>query len=129
MLALGVGLSVLFALGAGWWLARRALRPVAVLTEAAGRMADDGARLGGRLPSDVRDARRVDATWRRRSTGCLARLEASVERERRFTSNAAHELMTPLATLRSEAEVALRRERDAEATARRWAASSRTWPR
>ena len=111
MLALGVVLSVLFALGGGWWLARRALRPVAVLTEAAGRMADDGARLGGRLPSEFEtrdELTRLAETF----NGLLDRLEASVGRERRFTANAAHELMTPLATLRSEAEVALRRERE-----------------
>ena len=110
MLAFGVALSVLFALGAGWWLARRALRPVAVLTEAAGRMADDGARLGGRLPSEFEtrdELTRLAETF----NGLLDRLEASVARERRFTANAAHELLTPLATLRSEAEVALRRER------------------
>ena len=111
MLALGVALSVLFALGAGWWLARRSLRPVAVLTEAAGRMAADGGRLGGRLPSEF-EARDELTDLAETFNGLLARLEASVERERRFTSNAAHELMTPLATLRSEAEVALRRERE-----------------
>lgn len=114
MLALGVALSVLFALGAGWWLARRALRPVAVLTDAAGRLAGDGARLGGRLPSDF-ETRDELTDLAETFNGLLGRLEASVQRERRFTSNAAHELMTPLATLRSEAEVALRRERAPEA--------------
>ncbi len=109
-LALGVALGVLFALGAGWWLARRALRPVAVLTDAAGRLADDGGRLGGRLPSDFETRDELTALAET-FNGLLARLEASVARERRFTSNAAHELLTPLATLRSEAEVALRRER------------------
>ncbi|MDT7856426.1 ATP-binding protein [Rubrivirga sp. S365] len=113
-LALGVALSVLFALGAGWWLARRALRPVAVLTDAAGRLAADGARLGGRLPSSFRTRDELTALAQT-FNGLLARLEASVERERRFTSNAAHELLTPLATLRSEAEVALRRDREPEA--------------
>ena len=110
MLALGVALSVLLALGAGGWLARRSLRPVAVLTEAAGRMAADGARLGARLPAEF-EARDELTDLAETFNGLLARLEASVERERRFTSNAAHELLTPLATLRSEAEVALRRER------------------
>ncbi|WP_412062240.1 sensor histidine kinase [Rubrivirga sp. IMCC45206] len=111
MLALGVALSVLFALGGGWWLARRALRPVAVLTDAAGRLAADGARLGGRLPSDFETKDEL-TDLAETFNGLLGRLEASVERERRFTSNAAHELLTPLATVRSEAEVALRRERE-----------------
>lgn len=113
-LALGVALGVLFALGAGWWLARRALRPVAVLTDAAGRLAADGGRLGGRLPSDF-ETRDELTDLAETFNGLLARLEASVARERRFTANAAHELLTPLATLRSEAEVALRREREPEA--------------
>ncbi|WP_412070197.1 sensor histidine kinase [Rubrivirga sp. IMCC43871] len=111
LLALGVALSVLFALGGGWWLARRALRPVAVLTDAAGRLAADGARLGGRLPSDF-ETRDELTDLAETFNGLLGRLEASVERERRFTSNAAHELLTPLATVRSEAEVSLRRERE-----------------
>ncbi len=114
LLAGGVLLSVLFALGAGWWLARRALQPVAVLTDAAGRLAASGAALGARLPSDFRTRDELTALAET-FNGLLGRLEASVARERRFTANAAHELLTPLATLRSEAEVALRRERDAPA--------------
>jgi heavy metal sensor kinase len=38
----------------------------------------------------------------------LARLEAAIERERRFTDDAAHELRTPLTLHRSELELALR---------------------
>ncbi len=113
-LVAGVLLSALLALGVGWWLARRALRPVAVLTEAADRMATSGGPLGRRLPSEFETRDELTAlaeTFNR----LLGRLEASVERERRFTSNAAHELLTPIATLRSEAEVALRREREPEA--------------
>ena len=42
----------------------------------------------------------------------LARLDASFNRERRFTSNVAHELRTPLAGIRSTIEVSLTRNRE-----------------
>jgi signal transduction histidine kinase len=41
----------------------------------------------------------------------LARLEAGMERERRFVAEASHELRTPLASLKAELELALRRPR------------------
>jgi len=47
----------------------------------------------------------------RKSTGPV---EASMETMRRFMADAAHELRTPITVLRSQAEVALQRERDAE---------------
>jgi signal transduction histidine kinase len=112
MLAIGVLLGVLVALAAGWWLAQRALRPVAVLTESAASLAEEGARVGGRLPATF--AYRDELTDLAGTFNeLLGRLEASVARERRFTANAAHELMNPLASLRSDAEVALRRPRTA----------------
>lgn len=115
-LIIGVLASVLFAFLGGWWLARRTLRPVAAMTEAARRMsaAEGPHALAARLPADFGPSDEL-TELAETFNGLLARLEASVARERRFTANAAHELLTPLATLRSEAEVALRRERDAPA--------------
>ena len=115
-LALGVLISVCFALVGGWWLARRTLRPVAAMTEAARQMgaAEGPGALAARLPADF--GPRDELTELAETfNGLLARLEAAALRERRFTANAAHELLTPLATLQSEAEVALRREREGPA--------------
>jgi signal transduction histidine kinase len=41
----------------------------------------------------------------------LARLQAALERERQFVTNAGHELRTPLGLLTTELELALRRPR------------------
>jgi signal transduction histidine kinase len=44
----------------------------------------------------------------------LGRLDASIEAQRRFTSDASHELRSPLTALRGELEVARRRDRSGE---------------
>jgi signal transduction histidine kinase len=49
-----------------------------------------------------------------RLNGLLERLEQSFKREKSFTSDAAHELRTPLAGLRSTVEVAMGRKREVE---------------
>ena len=114
-LALGVLVCVALALAGGLWLARRALRPVGALRTAADRMST--ADLSARLPTEfgvhdeLTDLAETFNGWLARLEASVARERASVERERRFSADAAHELLTPLAALRSEAEVTLRRER------------------
>lgn len=48
--------------------------------------------------------------------GLFERLRRSIEHERRFTADAAHELRTPIASIRAQAEVALGAAGDAERT-------------
>jgi signal transduction histidine kinase len=63
------------------------------------------ARLGRQLHDD--EVGRLAATFDR----MLDRLQAAFERQRRFTADASHDLRAPLATLRAEVDLALRRER------------------
>lgn len=104
-------LAAIGAMVGGYLLAGRALAPVAAITDlAAGIDADDlHARLRLDLPDDElgRLARTFDAM--------LARIEEQVERQRRFTGDAAHELRTPIAAMRGEIDLALARPRDAAA--------------
>jgi two-component system heavy metal sensor histidine kinase CusS len=107
----GTVLSVLLEIIGGYVLARRSLMPVVALTDAANEIrASD---LGSRLPvkTGVSDEL-TDLT--RTINAMLARIQDSFERERRFSDNAAHELLTPLATLANASEIALRRGRSAE---------------
>ena len=102
---------ILASLG-GYGLARRALKPVALLTKAANEIkATD---LSVRLPvnTPVQDELTELA---KTFNSMLARLEASFDLDRRFTANAAHELLNPLTNLRNKAEVARRRPRNVAA--------------
>jgi heavy metal sensor kinase len=103
-----VPLALVLASGGGWLLARRALRPVDMMTEAARRIGAE--RLGQRLVgADVEDEL---GRLARTLNEMLARLEAAFSEMRRFSADASHELRTPLTVLKGEIEVALRSERD-----------------
>lgn len=100
--------TVLLALVGGYVLARHALRPVVRLNAAATHLT--ATNLHTRLP--------VEAPFRDELTDLaetfnrmLARLEQAFAQERRFTANAAHELLNPLAAVQNEIEVTLRRDR------------------
>lgn len=83
---------------------RRGLAPVDRLAEQVTRI--DAGSLAERLATDSLPDELRPITGR--LNDLLARLEASFERERRFSADLAHELRTPLAELRSLAECVLK---------------------
>lgn len=113
-LAGGIVLAGLGALGLGllgaWLLARAIVRPLEHITQTAERI------------SATNLADRVPTSKRRDELGRLAtvlnqmfdRLQQSFERQTRFTSDASHELRTPVAVVLSQAELALAKERSPE---------------
>jgi signal transduction histidine kinase len=107
LLALGIVIGVGVAMLVGYGLARRALRPVAALTDAANEMQD---RPTGTLPTDFGtqdELTELAGTF----NDLIGRLRASLQRERRFRADAAHNMFTPLTAIQSELDVTLRNPR------------------
>jgi two-component system OmpR family sensor kinase len=103
LVAIGAG-GGLASLAGGWWLAGRALAPVTLLAHEAEAI---GVRdLDRRLP----EPSRLDELGRLAHTinGMLERVAAAVQREHAFIVAASHDLRTPIASLRTELELAER---------------------
>ena len=91
----------------GWWLASRALRPIAEISTAAQEIA------AGDL------AKRINASETESELGQLAtvlnstfaRLEAAFAQQKQFTADAAHELRTPVAVVLTQIQSTLNKER------------------
>jgi heavy metal sensor kinase len=101
---------VILASLTGYWLSGHALSPVKeIIRTARGIGVQD---LAGRLtvPQPQDELRSLSETL----NDMLARIESSVKRITQFTADASHDLRTPLALIRSNAELALRRSRTAE---------------
>jgi signal transduction histidine kinase len=101
LVGLAVGAPLLLAVVAlaTWWVTGRALQPVEELRR--GALAISGS---GRLPVPPAqdEIRRLAETL----NDMLARLNAAGARQRAFVSDAAHELRSPLASARTQLEVA-----------------------
>ncbi|KAA3609434.1 MAG: sensor histidine kinase [Planctomycetota bacterium] len=102
---ISAGIVVVF----GFFLSRRFVEPLQALGAAASKIQAGQA-----------------SHWPRRGTGdevdhladllenAFTRLENALSKQRRFTSDAAHELRNPIAAIQSSAEVAVRKERSPE---------------
>jgi signal transduction histidine kinase len=99
----GIGAGALVVVGIIAWLtAGRVLRPVERMRTRAAAITTSGD-LSGRLPQAGSDElSRLAETL----NGMLGSLERSVERQRRFVADAAHELRTPLGGLTATLEIA-----------------------
>ncbi|MZE71091.1 HAMP domain-containing sensor histidine kinase [Streptomyces sp. SID5789] len=100
-----IGFPVLLAV-VGWvtWLVtRRALRPVeGIRREMAAITASEDLARRVPVPGTHDEVARLAST----TNETLAALETSVERQRRFVADASHELRSPIASLRTQLEVA-----------------------
>jgi len=95
----------------GRFIARRALKPVAKITQTA-KDIGSGANLSQRIPvSEVKDEiGQLALTF----NSMMDRLESSFTQMRQFSSDASHELRTPLTVLKGQSELALGKERKPE---------------
>ncbi len=104
----GVPLILLLASLGGYFLARKSLSPIALMSEQTRRITAE--KLSSRL--DVANPRDEAGQLATTINALLARLDAAFKEQQRFIADASHELRTPLAVLRGEAEVALGQERE-----------------
>ena len=112
-LVLGLTLALGLLLGGlgAWWVARISLRPIRRLVHDISSI--EAASLHRRLATEGLDAEL--ALLAAAFNKVLERVQAAFERQRQFIARASHALRTPLAGVLSQAEVALRKERSAEA--------------
>ena len=106
--AIALPLAAAMAAFGGYWLARRALLPVARMSAEARQITSES--LGARLAV----ANRHDEIGQLATVfnETLARLDASFNELKRFSADASHELRTPLTALRAVGESALQGDGD-----------------
>ncbi len=98
-----IPITVLFASAGGYFLARKSLAPVAAMSDQANRISAEN--LHERLP--VPEKRDELGQLARTFNSLLERLDHSFERQRQFMADASHELRSPVAIIRGEAQVTL----------------------
>jgi heavy metal sensor kinase len=96
----------LAALG-GYWVSRRALDPVDQMTQAARSIGAQDLAKRLAVPPTRDELARLAETL----NDMLARLESAFRKIAQFTADASHELRSPVAVMRTSAELALRKPR------------------
>jgi len=91
----------------GYWLSGRALSPVSRITHSAAKIGVQNLSQRLEVPHAQDELRQLTETL----NAMLERIESSVKRLIQFTADASHDLRTPVALIRTNAEIALRRPR------------------
>jgi heavy metal sensor kinase len=106
--SVGAGILLLGIVG-GWWLASRAIRPIEDISATAVKIS------GGDLAQRINVEETESELGRLASVlnSTFARLDAAFAQQRQFTSDAAHELRTPVSVMLTQTQTTLNRERSA----------------
>lgn len=107
ILIVTVPLALLVASLGGQFLANKALRPVDHVTQTARMITSHNLNQRIRPPKGKDELLRLVETFNE----MISRLDKSFNQTKQFTSDASHELKTPLTILKGEVEVALRKAR------------------
>jgi heavy metal sensor kinase len=105
LLAGGAGALAVITFG-GWWLARKALRPVERMTRRADEIGLDDLSQRIAVPRVQDELGHLARTL----NAMLDRLEHGVQARQRLVADASHELRAPLTAMRAELEVSLRHD-------------------
>lgn len=110
MFLIAIPLLLLISAAAGYWIARRALSPIARMIEVAAAIRPQDLSSRIETPPAADELQQLAATL----NGMLDRLQRAFERITQFTADASHELRTPVALMRARTEILLRRPRSLE---------------
>jgi heavy metal sensor kinase len=101
---------LILASAGGYWMSRRALKSVDEITNAARNISPYKLSERLKVHNTGDELQRLSETL----NGMLGRIEEAFRRITQFTADASHELRTPVALMRTTAEVSLRRPRSNE---------------
>jgi heavy metal sensor kinase len=110
LLVISIPTLLACAAAGGYWISARALAPVDQITRTARTISAQN--LSSRLvvPESRDELQRLSETL----NGMLDRLESAFKKITQFTADASHELRTPVAVMRTRAELSLRKARSAD---------------
>lgn len=108
-LASAGGVILLLGFAGGWWIATRAIKPIDQISATAAKIA------AGDLSQRINVTRAENELGRLATVlnSTFARLDAAFAQQKQFTSNAAHELRTPVSVILTQTQTTLTRDRSA----------------
>jgi len=108
IMIIGIPTSLSITIAVGYFMARKALKPVDQIRRAAVKISSNN--LDERI--DIRGRRDELSRLSETFNAMISRLKDAFQRVNQFSNDVSHELKTPLTILKGETEVVLRKERE-----------------